>query len=214
MTLVLGLYAGAYKYMDDLMKFDCCRAVIPTSIPSRMCMVQTPLDWQEWARSLARHLDGRFSSYIVEGFRGGFWVGFQYPKRCKSAKQNRPSRQSLWLTYKRRRQNRPANDVEQGVVREYLAKECAEGRVLGPLPPETLPQVQVSPIRVIAKDTTGKWRLFVNVSHPEPRSVNDGIDMTFSSLSYVSVLDAAKIIVDKGRGALLAKVDIRSAYSE
>ncbi len=140
------------------MALDRCRPVMTTSVPSSMRMVQTPLSWQEWARSLTRHPDRRFRSYIIEGIRDGFRVGLQYSKSCKPAKQNRP-----------------ATDVEQGVVREYLAKECAEGRVLGPLPPESLPQVQISPIRVIPKSTPGKWRLIVNLSAPEPRSVNDGL---------------------------------------
>ena len=29
------------------------------------------------------------------------------------------------------------------IVREYLAKECAEGRVLGPFPMQAVPGVQV-----------------------------------------------------------------------
>ena len=47
---------------------------------------------------------------------------------------------------------------------------------------------------------------------PEGRSVNDGIREAPCSLSYVRVEDAAKGIVAKGRGALLAKADIKSAY--
>ncbi len=86
------------------------------------------------------------------------------------------------------------------------------GRVLGPFEPSSLPQVQISPIWVIPKSTPGKWRLIVDLSSPAPRSVNDGISKQLSSLSYVNVKDVAKLIVARGQGALLAKVDIISAY--
>ena len=42
--------------------------------------------------------------------------------------------------------------------------------------------------------------------------MNDGIDPEVCSLSYVTVDDAARAILSMGRGTLLAKVDIKSAY--
>ena len=42
--------------------------------------------------------------------------------------------------------------------------------------------------------------------------MNDGIDSEICSLSYVTVDEAAKAILLKGNGALLAKVDIKTAY--
>ena len=50
------------------------------------------------------------------------------------------------------------------------------------------------------------------LSSPEGQKVNDRIQPDLCSLTYVSVDDAARIIVQAGRGALLAKVDIKSAY--
>ena len=94
----------------------------------------------------------------------------------------------------------------------YLSKECAEGRVLGPLPPELFPSVQISRIGVIPKGSTGKWRLIVDLSAPEGFSVNDNIDKTLCSLSYISIEDAVQEIMAKGQGAQLAKIDIQSAY--
>lgn len=57
-----------------------------------------------------------------------------------------------------------------------------------------------------------KWRLILDLSSPDKLSVNDGIRPELCSLSYVSVDDAARAITKAGRGALLAKVDIKSAY--
>ncbi len=84
--------------------------------------------------------------------------------------------------------------------------------MLGPFQSSSLPQIHTSPIGVIPKSTPGKWRLIVDLSSPEPRSVNDGINKVLCSLSYNSVKDAARAIVGKGQGSLLAKVDIASAY--
>lgn len=47
---------------------------------------------------------------------------------------------------------------------------------------------------------------------PDGMSGNDSIQEVHCSLSYVSVEDAAKGVVAKGRGALLASVDVKSAY--
>ena len=41
---------------------------------------------------------------------------------------------------------------------------------------------------------------------------DDGIRPDLCSLSYVSIDDAARVVVRVGRGALLAKIDIKSAY--
>jgi len=97
-------------------------------------------------------------------------------------------------------------------VREYLATECAEGRVMGPFSPEDFPLVHVSRFGVIPKGSTGKWRLIVDLSSPEGGSVNDGVDANLCSLSYVEVEEAAREVATVGRGALLAKVDVKSAY--
>jgi type III secretion system FlhB-like substrate exporter len=98
------------------------------------------------------------------------------------------------------------------VVTEYLANECAEGRVLGPLNGDEFQQVHTSRFGVIPKGSTGKWRLIVDMSSPEGASVNDAIKNSLCSLTYVGTKDAAREIVARGRGALMAKVDIKSAY--
>ena len=178
--------------MDDLLQLDACRPQVPTR---RMEEVHCPLPWREWDRHLASHPDQRFWAYVVEGLRHGFRVGFDYSHTCRKSHRNMPS----------------ALEQPQ-VVREYLAKECSEGRVLGPLLPTTLPQVHTSHFGVIPKGSTGKWCLILDMSSPEGGSVNDGIREALCSFSYVIVEDAAKGIVARGRGALLAKVDIKSAY--
>ena len=98
------------------------------------------------------------------------------------------------------------------IVAEYIRKECEAGRLLGPLDPQLFPKVQVSRFGVIPKSDPGKWRLILDLSSPEGSSVNDGIDPERCSLSYMKVDDAARAIERMGRGAKMAKVDIKSAY--
>jgi hypothetical protein len=55
-------------------------------------------------------------------------------------------------------------------------------------------------------------RLIHHLSYPESASINDFIDPSFSSIHYSTVDDAAAMISNLGRGALLAKSDIKSAF--
>ena len=73
--------------------------------------------------------------------------------------------------------------------------------------------VHVSKLGVIPKKhQPGKWRLIVDFSSPKGASINDFIDPSFCSLTYASVEDAAAYVFKAGQGALLAKLDIKSAY--
>ena len=80
---------------------------------------------------------------------------------------------------------------------------------VGPFPREAFPGIQVSRFGVIPKRKTGKWWLILDLSSPEGASVNDGIDPVVCSLSYVSVDDVARAVVEAGRGAFLAKTSSR-----
>ena len=73
--------------------------------------------------------------------------------------------------------------------------------------------VHVSRFGVIPKPhQPGKWRLITDLSSPKGSSVNDGVAPALCSVSYASVDDAVRCIASLGRGALLAKFDIASAY--
>ena len=55
------------------------------------------------------------------------------------------------------------------IIWEYLAEECAEGRVIGPLLLDSYPNVHVSPFGIIPKQIMGKYRLIVDLSSPHDR---------------------------------------------
>ena len=133
----------------------------------------------------------------MRGVREGFRVGFD---GRLASNQGDPAR------------NMPSARERPEVIDDYLAEECSKGRVLAPLSPALFPFVHTSRFRVIPKGTTGKWRLIVDMSFPKGSSVNDGIREAVSSLTYVGIGDAMKVIVQLGKGTLLEKADIKSAY--
>ena len=159
--------------------------------------VRTPLRVEAWDRALASHPDRAFARYISHGLRHGFRIGFNRRAPLKSAASNMGSAQQ-----------HPA------VINEYICKELSLGRMLGPFPDASaLPPIHINRFGVIPKGhSTGKWRLITDLSFPPNRSVNDGIEPSLCSLSYISVDQVADIATQYGRGALLAKVDIESAY--
>lgn len=151
---------------------------------------------REWERALAGHQDQAFARYICEGIRQGFHVGFNYQQaECKPAKGNMKS-----------------VEEHKEVVEQYIGVECGEKRLLGPFNRKEYRWVQVSPFGVIPKSEPGRWRLIQNLSAPPGHSVNDGISKDLCSLSYVSVDDVAEEVGRMGRGALMAKFDLKSAY--
>ena len=53
-----------------------------------------------------------------------------------------------------------------------------------------------------------QWRLIVDPSYPHGHSINDGIPSELASVSYMSVDDAAQLILQLGKGLELVKLDL------
>eukprot|EP00731_Ephydatia_muelleri_P026363 Em0018g463a len=139
--------------------------------------------------------DREFVNFLIDGITVGFRIGYK--------------RKGDTLVSATR--NMLSAEVNPSVISEYLDKELRLGRVVGPLPGDTA--VHVSRFGVVPKSSQpGKWRLIVDLSAPENHSVNDGISPESCSLTYTTVECAAELIMKRGRGALLAKIDIESAY--
>ena len=128
----------------------------------------------------------------MKGIRFGFRVGFRYSQPTRSTPSNMLSARE-----------------HPEVISDCLARECSEGRVLGPLDPSLPLYVHTSGFGVIPKHSLGRWRLIVDMSAPGGVNVNDGID---KSSCYVGIKDAIKGIVSYGVGALLAKINVKNAY--
>ena len=71
----------------------------------------------------------------------------------------------------------------------------------------------LSPVGVIPKhNRPDKWRLIVDLLSPNGVSVNDNLDRAQCSIKYTSIDDAVAILRNLGRGALMAKLELKDAY--
>jgi len=149
-----------------------------------------------WYTMLQGYPSPLLVQFVLDGISQGFRIGFTNPpSSLKSARCN--------LTVA---QQHPE------VVDEYLHSEVSLGRLVGPFSLQAIPHVHISRFGAISKGHTGKWRLIVDLLHPKGRSVNDGMSKPLCSLKYVTVDEAIREITRLGQGALLAKIDIKSAF--
>ena len=182
--------------MKQLKQLESYSVVSERAAPSVFNRITTPLVYSEWEKQLQFHPDIEFYIYVLNGIANGFHIGFNPSKaQCVSAKRNMQSAQQHF-----------------SVVEDYLEKEVSMSRVIGPIS-DKISGVQINKFGVIPKNhQPGKWRIIVDLSSPDKASVNDGISQELCSLSYVSVDDAVRQILELGPGAMLAKLDIQSAY--
>ena len=147
-----------------------------------------------WEPYLSRHPDQQFAQFIRNGFREGFPIGFHRPlSALRSARKNHPS----------------ANGHPE-VITEQIRTELEAGRLSEASPNET---IHISPLGLVPKSgQQGKWRLIMDLSSPRGYSVNDGIDPHLCSLKYAAIDQAVTFIHLIGKGTLLAKLDLKSAY--
>lgn len=102
---------------------------------------------------------------------------------------------------------------EKAIIAEQkILKEISLGRIAGPFVAPPFPTLRTSPISVIPKKSGSEFRLIHNLSFPHDQSVNDFIDREYCSVKYSSIDDAVKMIHILGRGSLLAKCDVKSAF--
>ena len=92
-----------------------------------------------------------------------------------------------------------------------MNKEVSIGRNLGPLTNIPILTLHISLIGVIPKPD-GTWRLVTNLSHPISDSINSDIDEKYSKVCYSSLDNILDKLYDLGKGALLGKIDIKSAF--
>ena len=195
-----SLFAGGqkgYPYTQQLAQLEARSPLTPTCLPAILLDITTPLKAKVWEAELSHHPDTQFSSYVVNGIKNGFRVGFDRQRLLKNYKGNMAS----------------ALEHPQ-VVNDYLQQELLLSRMVI-IPQGQVPYIhcQISPFGVIPKKSKpGKWRLIVDLSSPTNASVNDGIDKDMCSISYISIDQVSDCILNLGRGTLMAKVDIKSAY--
>lgn len=166
-------------------------------IPAGATAITTPLQVDNWRRILADHPNRPLVEFFITGLTEGFRIGFkELSKPLKSAKRNL----SCALEH-------------PDTVQNYLTEEIALGRVAGPFQKSLAPHAHISRFGVIPKHhQPNKWRLIVDLSHPNDGSVNGGIPKALCSLKYITVDSAIEHIKVFGHCTQLAKIDIKSAF--
>ena len=189
---------GPYEYTNDLLALDGARRRELGSVDPELRGIHSPLSDRlpRWEQALAGHPDSAFAHYVLSGLRAGFRVGFEHSSPLAAAGRNMHTAR-----------------CHPEVIDGYISKEVSAGRICGPLSPGVASSLQINRMGVIPKGhTPGKWRLITDLSYPDGRSVNDGIDRQRCSLAYISVETLAAAAHRLGRGALIAKMDIKAAY--
>jgi len=164
------------------------------AVPVEAQHISTPLIKQQWSKMLATYPDKDMAAFFIQGLTDGFRIGYQHGNdHLKSATKNMASAPS-----------------HPKVIEEYIQNELSLSRMAGPFQRQTMRADSINRFGVIPKHhKPDVWRLIVDMSHPEGRSVNDGIPKALCSLHYD---DAISEVVKLGQGCLLAKVDIKSAF--
>ena len=190
---------GPYRYTLDLLQLDSNRSPFPDAVELRTDPPLVSRFIQNWEELLEQHQDRQYRDYILAGLREGFRVGFSWSQGLSPVKHNIPSAYT-----------------HPQAVKDYIRGEVAAGNFIRPLSSPVLSSGQslhISRIGVIPKGrSSGKWRVITDLSYPSEGSINDGIDAAACSLEYTSVDRVAAAAWSLGRGAQLAKIDIKSAY--
>ena len=186
----MGLVNNSYRYTKQLLELE----------GGSPCILDAPvsgfLPLSEWDPYLQSHPDQRLAAYLRPGIRYGFRIGFSPSQELQCCKTNLPSVR-----------------LNRQVVDNYIHDEAASGKLKAVAMAQELPQIHLSPIGVIPKpNQPGKFRLICDLSSPHSQSVNDGIAPELCSLQYASVDQAVALASRLGRGSLMAKLDLKSAY--
>ena len=156
---------------------------------------KTPVDVDRLELELSDHPDKLFVENLCRDLREGTRIGYTGPRAPRNSK------------------NLPSAYQNPRVVSDTLAQEVALGRVAGPFDSPPLPNLQVSPIGVIPKKHSDKFRLIFHLSHPKTGdSINSFIPKEDFSLQYTKIDTAIAALLTFGPGTYMAKSDIESAF--
>ena len=107
--------------------------------------------------------------------------------------------------------NLPSTFQQPDILDAALATECAAGRILGPYNNPPLPNLRCSGLGLTPKHDGG-WYTIYHLSASSNCSVNDFVDADAYTLSYCTVDHTFATINQLGKGAVMAKIDLKNAF--
>lgn len=153
----------------------------------------TPVNVKSMCPYLAIYPNQSVAFELRNGFTYGFFLQYQGPRISTTCN------------------NLVSVHDHPNEVKEKIDKEISLGRIAGPFDTEPLFNLRLSPIGVVAKKDGG-WRLIHHLSHPTDFSVNDFIDPEACSVHYTSFYEVLEMVGSLGKGAVLGKMDVKSAF--
>lgn len=156
----------------------------------------TPVNVNSLEKVLDGHPDRTLVNQLCHNLRHGACIGYTGPRVPRFCK------------------NLPTALAQPDIVTSNLAKEVALGRIAGPYDSPPFPNFQVSPIGLVPKKHSSKFRTIFHLSFPKSgaTSINHFISKEDHSLQYITIDNAIKGIQSLGQGCFLAKTDIESAF--
>jgi hypothetical protein len=158
---------------------------------------QTSLDPKGIANLLSGYPDKKFVDTLVGIASSGARLGYEGPQDPQVISKNHRSA-----------------FIQADVITKSIQSEIEKGRM------KELPHLPdghyfCSPIGLIPKTADGVqtgWRVIFDLSSPDQRSVNDGIPPQYGSIVYESLQVAIQLVANAGRGAVIMKRDLKSAF--
>ena len=155
----------------------------------------SPVKLHLLSQLLSPHPNRDLCNTVLHRFRIGADIGFRGSLRAQSGTANNTS--AL---------------IHADAVSQAIRLEVERGHTCGPFRHIPLAPFKINPLSARLKPD-GSARLILDLSQPSGESVNDGIDPAEFTCSYSSVDEAVALIFKNGgRGALLAKADIKHAF--
>ena len=93
-----------------------------------------------------------------------------------------------------------------------VTKELSLSRIAGPFKLPPFPDLVISPLGMVPKKETGKFRLIHDLSFPHCLSVNSFISDESASVQYESLDKIVHLVQSFGPNCLMAKCDIEEAF--
>ena len=199
-----SLPVTSYSSVSPLLARQLCRLQslgafhrLPPNIPPWVLNtpVSTPLCVPAWRQALLSHPDQEWVDHLISGLQNGFRIGLRADPVVHSSRGNSPSAVA-----------------HPQVISSFLQDQVQAGFMVGPLSASACPHISVARMAVVPKKSPGKFRVIVNLSAPESRSVNDNIHRELTHVAYSTIDDAVLLMHHLGRQCLMAKIDIQNAY--
>ena len=145
---------------------------------------------------LADYPDATLVSQLCTNLRVGTRIGFEGQRTPRFSKKL------------------PTALNQPSIVTSNLGHEVSLGRVAGPFETPPFPNFQVSPIGLVPKKNSKKFRTIFHLSFPKSgsTSINASISKDDFSLQHVTINTGIQGIKRFGHGCFLAKTDIESAF--